>query len=66
MDQLIWIFAAYAMGSVITYFIARRGILELAIEATISSLVQEGFIRHRRDKDGQIELLKWNEDSENE
>ena len=66
MNYLIWIFAAYAMGSLITYYIVRRGILELAIETTISSLVQEGFLRHKRDQNGEIEILKWNEDANNE
>jgi hypothetical protein len=31
-----------------------------AIETTIDQLVKNGFLRHRKNKDGDVEILKFN------
>ena len=65
MDLLIWMVVAYAAGSMVTFYIARKGILELAIEATLTGLIKDGFLRTKQNKDGELEIVKWHEDSDN-
>jgi hypothetical protein len=31
-----------------------------AIEATVDQLIENGYLRFRRDTEGDVELLKWN------
>ena len=31
-----------------------------ATEATIDALIDKGFLRHKKDADGEVEILKWN------
>jgi len=65
MDLLIWMVVAYAAGSMVTFYIARKGILELAIEATLTGLIKDGFLRTKQNKDGELEIVKWHEDPDN-
>ena len=31
-----------------------------SIEQTIDALIAQGYLRHKKDKDGEIQILKWN------
>ena len=59
--DLFWLFIAYGAGTLFTLFILGPSIATRTIETTIDSLVEKGCLRHRKDKDGEIEILKWNE-----
>jgi len=52
-----WMFGAYVVGSVVTYYLFSR----TAIETTIDKLIHDGFLRCKVSKDGVVEILKWNE-----
>ena len=60
MDYL-WLGVAYGAGTLFTLFILGPEISKKAIEATIDSLMSKGIIRYKRDKNGEIEIMKWNE-----
>lgn len=60
MDYL-WLGIAYGAGTLFTIIILGPEISKKAIEATIDSLMSKGIIRYKRDKNGEIEILKWNE-----
>ncbi len=32
-----------------------------SIERTVDALVQQGFLRHKKDSKGEVEILKWND-----
>jgi len=57
-NEVIW---AYVIGSAVTWFLVSNAYRREGIEATIDSLIENGFLRHRRKADGDIEILKWND-----
>jgi len=61
MTDLVWLFIAYVAGTLFTLFILGPQIATRSIEATIDSLMAKGIIRYKKDKDGEIEILKWND-----
>ena len=58
--MIYWIIGAYLIGSFAGYLIGRDK-PKLIIDATIQSLMDNGFLRHRRSADGETEIMKWNE-----
>lgn len=57
-NTLFW---GYIIGSVVTWFLVSASSRQAGIEATIDSLIEQGFLRHRRKANGEIEILKWND-----
>jgi hypothetical protein len=55
-----WMLFAYVIGTGFGMWVARPGIK--VVEATIDSLIANGYLKHRRDEKGEIEILKYNED----
>lgn len=53
-----WLFLAYTLGTLFGLWYKQRGI----IEKTIDSLIQNGYLKHRKDDKGEIEILKHNEE----
>ena len=53
-----WLFLAYVAGTIIGMKFRFNGV----IEATIDSLIDNGYLKHRRNSRGEIEILKHNED----
>ncbi len=54
-----WLFGAYVAGSVVTYLLILKLTFIDAAGKTIDSLVEQGFLRTRKSKDGELEILKW-------
>jgi len=65
-ENVMWLLVAYVLGSAFSAFIFHRSGTRNGIENTIDSLVDQGFLRHKKDNDGEIEILKWNDSSEQE
>jgi hypothetical protein len=59
-DTTLWFFGSYAVGTAIGLGFGYTAGARKAIEATIDQLVKNGFLRHRKNKDGDIEILKFN------
>jgi hypothetical protein len=59
-DTTIWFFGAYIAGTVIGMIFGYTSGVTKAIETTIDQLVTNGFLRHRKNEDGNIEILKLN------
>ena len=57
-NEVLW---SYLIGSVVTWVLVSNAYRKQGIEATIDSLVENGFLRHRKQADGEIEILKWND-----
>ena len=62
----MWLLAAYTTGSIFTGWVFHKSGTRFGIESTVDSLVQQGFLRHKTDNDGEIEILKWNDNSNKE
>lgn len=65
-ENVMWLFGAYIAGSCATWYLFLRQNFLNATEATIDSLIDNGFLRHKRDKDGEVEILKWNQTDDSE
>lgn len=57
-----WLLVAYATGTGFGLFISWHQFGERIVESTIDSLIDNGFLRTRKDANGQIEILKYNEE----
>jgi len=53
-----WLLVTAVIFTAVGYFMAPR---EGLIEATIDALIAQGFLRHKKDENGDIEILKWND-----
>ena len=58
--EVLFIFIAYVIGTYMGYRMGRGSVLE-TISHTIDQLIRQGYIQHRKDKDGELELMKWYE-----
>lgn len=53
-----WLALAYIVGTLFGLWYKQKG----TVEATIDSLIDNGYLKHRKDAKGEIEILKYNED----
>ena len=58
MPAIGWLLFAYAVGTAFGMWLRMQSV----IGTTIDSLVENGYLKHRRGADGEIEILKYNED----
>ena len=58
--MIYWIIGTYLIGSFAGYILGRDK-QEVIIDATIQSLMDNGFLRYRKTTDGETEIMKWNE-----
>lgn len=58
----LWLLAAYVLGTGCGWYMAYRKSYAAAIDVTIDNLINQGYVKHRRRRDGEIEIIKWNED----
>ena len=59
-EDLLWLLGAYIAGSGATYYLFLKKNFLDATEATIDTLIENGFLRTKRGSDGEVEILKWN------
>ena len=59
-EQAGWLLFAYVAGSVATYLLMLKTTYIDASGRTIDMLIENGFLRHKKNKDGEVEILKWN------
>lgn len=57
-----WLFFAYAIGTGFGLWIGLKVSVLKITEATIDSLIENGFLKTRRNESGEIEILKYNEE----
>lgn len=65
-ENVMWLLGAYIAGSGATWYLFLRQNFLNATEATIDSLIANGFLRYKRGDDGELEILKWNENDDSE
>jgi DNA-binding MarR family transcriptional regulator len=53
-----WLLFAYIVGTLFGLWYKQKG----TVEKTIDSLIDNGYLKHRKDAKGEIEILKYNED----
>ena len=58
-ENLMWLLIAYVAGSVATYLLMLKSTFIDAADKTIDTLIEAGYIRTRKTKDGEIEILQW-------
>jgi hypothetical protein len=58
-ENAFWLLVAYIAGSVATYILMLKATFVDAADKTIDTLIETGYIRTRKNKDGELELLQW-------
>ena len=58
-ENAFWLLVAYVAGSVATYLLMLKATFVDAADKTIDTLIDAGYIRTRKNKDGELELLQW-------
>jgi len=58
-EVMAWLLGAYVAGSAATYYLFLKKNFLDATEATIDTLIDNGFLRVRKCADGELEILKW-------
>jgi len=53
-----WMAFAYVVGTLFGLWVKQAR----TVEFTIDSLIERGYLKHRKDANGEIEILKYNED----
>jgi hypothetical protein len=53
-----WLFLAYAIGTILGWFWGIKKGAMVTIENTIDALVAQGYLKQRKNTQGEIELLK--------
>lgn len=59
-----WLLFSYVLGSGVTYYLLRKQIAFNITEGIIDSLISQGFLRSKKDKNGEVEIVKWYEPDE--
>lgn len=62
MPDYAWILTAYAVGTGFGYVIGKIASVRDAAELTIDSLIESGYLKHRIDENGDVQILKHNEE----
>jgi hypothetical protein len=57
-----WLLLAYIAGSVVTGFMVWKSNSIDAINLTIDKLIEEGYLRVRKGANGDVEILKINQE----
>jgi len=57
----LWLLITAVIFTAIGYHMGRQSGISDAGSATFDLLVKDGYLRYRRGKDGEIEIMKWNE-----
>tara|TARA_X000000368_G_scaffold231719_1_gene183026 strand:+ start:742 stop:945 length:204 start_codon:yes stop_codon:yes gene_type:complete len=60
----VWLALTYVLGSGVTYFLMRKQIAFNITESIIDNLIAQGFLRSKKDKNGEVEIMKWYEPDE--
>jgi hypothetical protein len=61
-DATLWFFGSYAVGTIIGMIFGYNTGARKGVETTVDQLVKNGFLRHRKNKDGEVEILKFNQE----
>ena len=56
-----WLLVAYIAGSLATYFLMHNQIVLKVTDNMIDKLITEGYLRSKRDENGETEIVKWHE-----
>jgi len=57
-----WLLLAYAVGTAFGYVVGKTSSIKDVAGVTVDSLIERGYLKTRRGPDGELEILKYNED----
>ena len=61
-DNMLWFLGAYIVGTGFGWFLGKTSSIKEVAGLTIDHLIEGGYLKYRRDKDGEIELVKLEEE----
>ena len=57
-----WLLIAYVTGTIFGLVVGYKVNAQRIVEMTVDSLIEQGFLKTRRDASGNIEILPFNKD----
>ena len=57
-----WLFLAYALGTAFGIYFLPNYKGHKIVESTVDNLIANGYLKHRKTANGDVEILKYNED----
>lgn len=57
------VFLSYVIGSIVTMFLVKKHFVMVGIESTVDMLIDDGYLKHRKQGD-EIILIKHNDEEE--
>ena len=57
-----WLLFAYAVGTGFGYVLGKTSSIKNVAEVTVDSLIENGYLKTRRNEKGELEILKYNEE----
>ena len=61
-DNMLWFLGAYIVGTGFGWVVGKTSSIKEVAGLTIDHLIEGGYLKYRRYKDGEIELVKLNEE----
>lgn len=61
-DNTLWFLLAYAVGTGFGYVMGKIASVRDAAGLTIDTLIEGGYLKHRIDENGDVQILKYNEE----
>lgn len=58
MEPLYWYIFAYAVGTAMGFWLGRNHGIGLGILTTLQSLVEGGYLKTRKDANGELDIIK--------
>ena len=56
-----FIFIAYTVGTLFGLYVGNKIITTIVVERTVDNLIDNGYIKTKKNADGETELLRYNE-----
>lgn len=60
----IWLLVAYLTGSICGWYLTYKQAFTTATESALDALIKQGYVKSRQRNNGEVEIVKWNEDFE--
>ena len=60
--DISWLLIAYVTGTIFGLVVGYKVNAQRIVEMTVDSLIEQGFLKTRRDASGNIEILPFNKD----
>ena len=62
-EMYLWLLGTAAIFTVFGYLIDKDKITKDIIGSVVDDLIEQGFLKSKKDKNGEVEIMKWYEEN---